>query len=162
MTFPYSDYWVDCFAWLLLICLMILMIYVPYLVDFLRCGKWREGRSKIWAEFLFHTGISVTLFWIHLSILLHGGLYLLSEQETDAVPLTGLVEEIEGVDRDHIPNRRLEYDYEEWSGWILTIDGTECVTMRKGDIAVGDRVTVKYLPQSGYVLYIEELEEGKS
>ncbi len=91
--------------------------------------------------------------------LLYGGVYLRYEKETDAVEIQGEITDIKGLEDFVFPTVKDGYGYEEKNGYEFTIDGVKCAANRKGSLKVGDYVTVKYLPKSGYILYIVETKE---
>lgn len=95
--------------------------------------------------------------------LLHGGIYLLWEKESDAVGMQGKITEITELDNYSLP--RIECDYYENlkygdpKGYEFTINSIQCTAPVKGSLKVGDYVSVTYLPKSGYVLYIDRVEQ---
>ena len=100
------------------------------------------------AAFLF-----ALLMIISQSIYLcNGGLLLLTEQEADAIKITGEVEEIDDVWRDGY-----QYYVDEegpYYGAKIEIDGTTYFMVHSGDLQVGDTVSVMVLPKSKMVLKI--------
>ena len=86
--------------------------------------------------------------------LLHGGIHLTYERESNAVELQGEILEIKELGRYSFPKLKTEYGYGETNGVQLVIDGVECTAVTRGILEVGDNVTVTFLPQSGYILSI--------
>lgn len=96
------------------------------------------------------------LFFLCMNVgrLIHGGIYLLKERESDAIVIQGQITEIEGLGRFAFPELKSQYGYGETNGVQVTINGIQCQMPVKGSFEVGDYVVVSYLPQSGYVLSI--------
>lgn len=101
---------------------------------------------------------AVVVVCIKIGILYNGGIYLRDEKETDAVVMQGEITDIRGLGEFSFPRIHGDYEYEEKNGYEFTINGVQCVFVAKGSLEVGDYVTVKYLPKSGYVLYIAETD----
>jgi len=93
----------------------------------------------------------------------HGGIYLLWERESDAVGMQGKITEITELSQYSLP--RIECDYYEDlkygdpKGYEFTINGIQCIAPVKGSLKVGNYVSVTYLPKSGYILYIDQVEQ---
>ena len=94
---------------------------------------------------------------INIGQLLHGGIYLHDEKETDAIELQGEISDIRGLSEFLFPVVKGDYLHEEKNGYEFTVNGVKCQAVLKGSLEVGDYVTVKYLPKSGYILYIAEV-----
>lgn len=45
------------------------------------------------------------------------------------------------------------------TGYEFTINGIQCTAPVKGSLKVGNYVSVTYLPKSGYILYIDKVEQ---
>lgn len=108
--------------------------------------------------------VAVLILALGLGPLLNGGFSLLSEKEVEAIEITGTIEDMQPVNYFTIPIFRGEScDYgptDKWyeaSGVEFTINGVKCKCKRKGDLQIGDEVTVKYLSKSGYILSIFEI-----
>ncbi len=99
---------------------------------------------------------------INAGVLLYGGIYLYQEEEADAVEMQGEITDIKGLGQFVFPSVKDGYGHEEKYGYEFTINGIKCMAVRKGSLKVGDYVTVRYLPKSGYILYIAETEEGSA
>ncbi len=93
---------------------------------------------------------------------MHGGIHLYYEKETDAMELQGEITNVKGLGEFVFPTVKDGYRHEEKNGYEFTINGVKCMAVRKGSLEVGDYVTVRYLPKSGYILYIAETEEGSA
>lgn len=94
-------------------------------------------------------------FFLYLSgsCLLHGGISILTEKESDAVVQTGVIEQVDEGSLPAIPTYRLSG--KTTAGYSLTIDGEAYRVMDAGDLKPGDRVQLTYLPKSRFVLSIQ-------
>ena len=105
---------------------------------------------------------SVYMIFDCTSKLASGGSSLIRENESYAIEINGEVEQISYIGKTKMPLFKTEYGYGEKSGVEISISGI----VLKGPgcimayVKVGDRVTVKYLPDSGYILSITNTEEG--
>ena len=95
------------------------------------------------------------LLALNIGYLTFGGIYLPKEKEDDAIILQGEISEIKELSRYEFPNPT---KYHELRGIQFTVNGVECAAPIKGSLEVGDTVEVVYLPKSGYVLSIQEIE----
>lgn len=84
-----------------------------------------------------------------------GGYHLITERAKDAVTVEGTIEQIQSG--SIFSNPRYSANNETSNGYILTIDGISCTSMALGTLEVGDAVSVTYMPKSGYILTIEEV-----
>ena len=100
--------------------------------------------------------VLVCSFFLCMNVgrLLHGGIHLIYERESNAVELQGEILEIKELGRYSFPELKTEYGYGETNGVQFVIDGVECTAVTRGTLEVGDNVTVTFLPQSGYILSI--------
>ena len=93
----------------------------------------------------------------------HGGIYLLREKESDAVEMQGEITEITGLNYYSLPIIECDYyenmKYGDPTGYEFTINGIQCTAPVKGSLKSGDYVSVTYLPRSGYILYIDKVEQ---
>ena len=96
---------------------------------------------------------------MEIGVLLNGGIYLRDEKETDAIEIQGEISKIRGLGQFSFPVVKGDYKHEEKNGYEFTINEIQCKAVLKGSLEVGDYVTVKYLPKSGYVLYIAEISK---
>ena len=103
---------------------------------------------------------SMCLFIGQLS---HGGIYLLREKESDAVEMQGEITEITGLNCYSLPIIECDYydnpTYGDPTGYEFTINGIQCTAPVKGSLKVGNYVSVTYLPKSGYILYIDMVQQ---
>lgn len=88
---------------------------------------------------------------IHLS---RGGAYLLWEKETDSVQITGVVEKICYV--DSVTGSKYGVSQNRGLGVSIYIEGQKYHVVSCEGVVVGDSVTVTFLPQSRFVLYLSK------
>ena len=93
-----------------------------------------------------------------MGYLAHGGIYLIGEKEEAAIALQGEISDMEELADFSFPRVKTQYEYEGYHGVQFTVNGVECAAPIKGSLEVGDTVEVVYLPKSGYVLSIQEIE----
>jgi len=117
--------------------------------------KWNWKKYGLHLLMLIGVGVVVS---IQIGILYNGGIYLHNENEADAVQMQGEITYIKGLGTFSFPRIHGDYDYEEKHGYEFTINDVQCAFVAKGSLEVGDYVTVKYLPKSGYVLYIAKID----
>ena len=92
-----------------------------------------------------------------LTLVQGGGIHLSTDRASQAETVTGTITEISKCNPFLSPRYSA---YEELSnGYRVTVEGTEntaitVTVMAKGTLAVGNRVTVTYLPKSGMALAI--------
>lgn len=160
MQFEYDQYVRACLVVPLSISLFMLsMLFLSgaYLITaILR----RKVSSRHLVDFLLAVLVCGFFLFMNVGRLLHGGIHLIYERESDAVELQGKIVEIKELGRYSFPEIKTEYGYGETNGVRFIIDGVECTAVTKGNLAVGDDVTVIYLPRSGYILSITLNDKG--
>ena len=104
---------------------------------------------------IFFLAVAIPLLNLDIGQLVSGGIYLLREKEKDAIVLQGEISEIKELANYEFPNPR---SYHESNGVQFTVNGVECAAPIKGSLEVGNTVEVVYLPKSGYILSIHEIE----
>ena len=158
MIISYEDYFGSyCIFPLFMICMFcLLLVYGGNLLR--KCIRDRETSAKKILEAVLPFGMSVVIIIQIGSILIcNGNLFLLMEKEEDAVTICGTIESIEPVDGTL---------YGQHDMYELLINHTECSAIytrsenptAKTPFKAGDYVEVLYLPRSGYILSIEELD----
>lgn len=157
MYFDYYQYYRGCLIVSIFLVLFILCMLVPTVLYYTRvalrkCISLRDGMKCV--LFVLICGFSLCM---NVGILLHGGIYMLNEKETDAVEMQGYISDIRGLGRFAFPKLKSDYGYGETNGVEFTINGVQCTAIVKGSLEVGDYVSVVYLPKSGYVLFIAEV-----
>lgn len=155
MTFAYSEYLINN---LLLPIFALAFIAVPVfkalfrlLGQLVRKESVDFGDSKAVLLLIALIVVAVILG----NILFHGGIHLIYERAASAVTTQGTIEEIQACSILESP--KYTAGGESSNGYEITIDGTTCRTMALGSLEVGDEVTVTYMPKSGFVLTIEEV-----
>ena len=136
--------------------LCLLLVYSGKLLK--KCIQNRETHIKRILEAVLPFGMSVVMIiFAGIMPLCNGGIYLLIENEEDSETLCGSIESIETVD-DPL--------YGQTSAYEFVINNTVCTAIyvptdkspAETPFKVGDYVEVHYLPRSGYILSIEEIE----
>ena len=159
MQFEYAQYVTLCLIVPILVSLFSLYVLISYLMHL----RTKIHQKKWFSRNLVNLLLVVTICSIFLSMnigrLSHGGIHLIYEREFDAVDIQGNIEEIRELGRYSFPELKTEYGYGDKNGVQFLIGGVECTAPTRGDIAVGDNVTVTFLPQSGYILSISLKEE---
>lgn len=160
MYFDYDQYVRGCLIVSVFGTMFSLFIFIASTLRFVLSLK----KQSLYEKVIFLLAILVSVFFLRMDggILLHGGIHLLTERESDAIEMQGYISEIERLDRYSFPNLDSEYKQDEVNGAEFTIDGIQCKAIAKGNLEVGDYVTVKYLPKSGFVLHISKLDEESS
>ena len=96
-------------------------------------------------------------------ILLNGGMYLFKEKEGAAVAYEGTIEEISFYNQYSFPNiSKYHHKHDELNniyGCEILVDNLTLKAPDSGDMSIGDRVLVVYLPNSKYILTINKLQE---
>ena len=97
-----------------------------------------------------------------VGILANGGAAVGHEENCDAVRMEGSIEDIENLYTFSFPKTSPKYSEREGeiSGYRFWINGISCIAFEKGNLQVGDTVTVLYLPKSRYVLEIAPIGES--
>ncbi|MDE7253854.1 MAG: hypothetical protein K2O32_13050 [Acetatifactor sp.] len=142
---------------------------VAFSIGIFYCGAWlvyvllrkqwdwrKYGFQVLW---IMGAGVLVCML---IGVLLNGGIYLRDEKETDAVEIQGEISNIRGLGSFSFPVVKGDYEHDKVNGYEFIIDGVHCKAVRKGSLEVGDYVTVKYLPKSGYVLYIAKTDKASA
>ncbi|MCM1111643.1 MAG: hypothetical protein NC399_00160 [Muribaculum sp.] len=162
MYFDYEAYRAYCFE----SPMMCVVIFSLGLVGGILGAVIKAIKKELVKEDIVFLRVGIPMVILVVSItggeLLYGGIYLYHEQETDAVEMQGEITDIKGLGDFVFPTVKDGRGYEEENGYEFTIDGVKCAANRKGSLKVGDYVTVRYLPKSGYILYIAEIEEESS
>ena len=158
MYFDYGSYKTFCFgapafgAVTFSIVILFHGLWLAYVAWSKKWNWWKNG-----PHLLLIIGMGITLC-MEVGALLNGGIYLRDEKETDAIEMHGEISDIRGLEEFTFPVVKGDYDYDKVNGYEFIIDGVHCKAVRKGSLEVGDYVTVKYLPKSGYILYIAEID----
>lgn len=156
MTFAYQDY---LFNNLLIPVLAVVFICIPLfqmvgrVIRQLVHGErpeFGDAKSKLLLILM------VVILVIIISTLFRGSIHLIYERPGDAVTIEGTIENIDKL--SSFEGVRYTSNGETTFGYQYTVDGTVCTGMALGSLEVGDEVTVTYLPNSGYVLEIQQIQ----
>lgn len=159
MYFDYAGYVRECLNIPLTSLILEIIGYIILIVIYF-CKKISFSRKRLFILFIMI--LLLESVCRDVGQLRHGGVYLIDEQETQAVREKGTVLKIEELSVYSLP--RIECDYYENlkygdpTGYELNINDVQCTAPAKGDLKVGDYVEVEYLPKSGYILYIDKVE----
>lgn len=136
---------------------IIILLHGAWLVYVAWSRKWDWRKNGFHLFMLVGLGVVVA---IQIGVLCNGGIYLREEKEVDAVEMQGEITGIKGLGQFSFPRMHSDFDEEEKTGYEFTINEIKCKFVAKGSLEVGDYVTVKYLPKSGYILYIAETDRN--
>lgn len=140
---------------------LVLLLFAAFL--FFRGGYRLIGRlSKVSflksvksnAKTLVFLAACLFLMIVNLVVLLRGGIFLLSEKETDAVEISGVIEQT--VEIDWITGGKYGTENNNGRGEALIVDGKKYYLATYGDLKAGDSVVMSVLPRSGFVLKIQK------
>ena len=159
MYFDYDGYVLGC----LTLPIQQLIFAVFAIVLIILCKSWANlPRGATVLSIIAGLGIGV-FACMYIGQLRHGGIYLYREIEADAVQMQGYITEIDELGIYSFPIIECDYyenpKYGDPNGYEFTINGILCTAPTNGSLKVGDYVEVEYLPKSGYILYIDKLEE---
>lgn len=120
----------------------------------------QNDRFKQVCTCIFGTCVVVFFFVWNALILYNGGFALLTERHADAVTVTGEITEIEGVSTFVFSKTSTDYGSGARSGARLMVNGIELTGPGVIDsrFDVGDKVTVTYMPKSGYVIAVSQIQ----
>lgn len=102
--------------------------------------------------------VCVFFIFINTSILLNGGIYLITERETDAVYTQGVIQSIEQLPQYSAP--KYQTNYGTSFGVKVNINGNNYNIITTEEFEIGTNVTIKYLPKSKFVLEMYENEKS--
>ena len=157
MVFDYNQYVSMCLIVPFFVVLFSIYMAVGVILQFIKLVL--DRRLSKYTVFTSLFALIICSFFLRMDggVLLHGGIYLLTERLSDAIEMQGYISEIEGLGQYSFPRMKSNYGYGEHNGVEFTIDGIQCTAILQGSLEVGDYVSVKYLPKSGYVLYISQI-----
>ena len=154
MQFAYSQYVEGCLILPLLVSLSALTVIILAIWRFVTV----INRHKISTGNIINLTLAVLVCGFFLCMnfgrLFCGGIHLIYERESQAIEFTGEISEIKELGRYSFPELSNGYGYSETNGVQLTIGNVKCTAVTRGQLEVGDKVTVTFLPQSGYILMI--------
>jgi len=156
MRFDYTQYFKSClllpFELIIFFGVIILIGLIPF-IRYIRTNKVEAHRLF---SFLIPILFALVAILLQIGKLANGGIYLLDEQEDDAIQVSGVIESIDALHEYEFP--RIDPGDGYYNGVLFTINGTKCKGIQKGDFEEGDLVLVTYLPKSGYILTISRAE----
>ena len=157
MQFDYEHYLRGCLLkpCAILICCCIILIPAAWKTII----KMRQGllEQKQIISFCLLSLVCATFIFRNVGILLNGGMHLVYERENAAITVSGKIEKITELDENCFPRIKSDYEYSGANGVEFKIGTAICIGAAPGELEVGDNVTVTFLPNSKYVLFIEEL-----
>ena len=162
ISINYMDYYNSCCLFPLIICVFncihIVLVVIDVVINALHHSL-KPGRSLFCIFALLILGY---LTMINAGRLLNGGWFLLNEKEEDAVTTSGIIEDI--TDNNRFIFAELGSHYKQYAntplnGVTMVIDGKQFRLVSYDSFRVGDRVIVRYLPKSKYIL---DLQSGQS
>lgn len=160
MNFEYTQYARGCLIIPILVSLFALSMLISAVSHFITVIIEHKLSSRDGINLLLPVLICSFLLCMNAGRLLHGGIHLIYERESNAVELQGEILEIRELGRYSFPELKTEYGHDVTNGIQFLIDGVECTAITRGTLAVGDKVTVIFLPRSGYILSIYPCDMG--
>ena len=150
MYFEYAQYVRGCLVTPIFASLFALSVLIPSISHFVSIIIQEKSFSRDMIKFLLVVLVCGFFLSMNVGRLLHGGIYLIYESESDAVELQGEILEIKELGRYSFPKLNTEYGHSVTANGVqLVIDGIECTAVTRGTLEVGDKVTVTFLPKSG-------------
>ncbi len=155
MRFEYSVYFrQNCIVPL---CLLVFcfIFFIPSIIRFVidlihKTADHSIGNRIKHVAFLLILSFLVT---VNLIPLVRGGIFLLSERETDAIEVEGIIEELDEL--SFLGGFKYPYEQNHGNGETIVIDGTRYYIMTYDKFQCGDCVIIKVLPKSKLILEIE-------
>ena len=149
MMFSYNTYWeVTCFLPMTFIFLMLIFL-VSYCY-----GLWKKISCAGWVpvdviKLIIIILLAVTEMFSQSKVLQNGGIYLLEESEEDVCVYTGFIEDVREPS-ERFPGFKASHRY----GADILIDGEWYFAVTCAPYAVGDQITIQYMPKSKFILSI--------
>ncbi len=169
MVFRYDDYSYFCLRQPILLFVFLSLIFIFSAVVSIKQIITKSISADKAKMFLLPLFTGIFLIRMEAGILLNGGIYLFKENETDSITVEGTVEEITPYDQfsfyslPNISKYHHEYGTDRPSNVIhgckIVVDNTILKAPEKGTLSPGDRVSVTFLPKSGYILAINKIAD---
>ena len=161
MNIDYAAYYRACFSSSVMLALFSGFFAFSVLIPLIKTIFSKERPIKNILGGTVVLMVPVFLLSLNIGTLAHGGIYLATEKETDAVEIHGTIEHIERMNEWCFPKMKgyCVYERDGSNGICFTIDGVKYQCPSMGDFRVGDRVTVVYLPKSKYILSLAFADE---
>lgn len=105
--------------------------------------------------------ISLSEFFIDSIGHLKYGIFLLVQKPINSLKTTGEIEKIKELKNPFVHNykyARRDYETENSNAHLITISGKKYYFMIKGELKVGNKVEISYLPKSTIVLEVNIIE----
>lgn len=156
MSFSYSQYLIECLILPVGIILFSLLLGCAGVLEFLRSDKFDKGIIIKAGVCLF---ICIFFLAINAGVLANGGIKLLADRENHTETVCGEIIAIDGMGRFQFPKMKSDYGYGKTNGVCISVGEIKLKAPTCGNLKVGDNVTVTFLPNSKYVLFIEKIED---
>lgn len=158
MQFPYDQYLRTSLLFPLFMIGLALVGLIPGLVHIIYVVLHNQTRQAVnFVRFFSLLFLSFAFFCVGAGRLMHGGIHLLYERESDAIFVQGETEKIDHLNMLTFPNLDCTYTDGNTHGVHITLNGVCYTAIEKGTLKIGDNVIIEYLPQSGYILNIEKV-----
>lgn len=164
MTFSYSEYLEECLVFPAILTVLFLLLFGACVYALFQAKRATKDRK-------LQIGASVVMLVLVLGLVLsqiyqihNGGLQLLKESEGDAVVLRGVVQDIRVTEEASVIGwlaARTALGSRFMTAYEFQVDGMVCRAPRCGNLQVGDTVSIRYLPHSGFVLYLEQISTAQ-
>ena len=160
MNFEYSFYQKSFLIWPIAIILITTVIIVVSAVRLIKLLTKKEKSDKKFDPLSIVSLLIPAWFLIsNIVVFANGGYCLFNENEEQAIEIVGEIQSIEAVNDMEFPLYKSDYGYGEHNGVKIVVSGQTikapgCI---ENDFSTGERVVVKYLPQSGFVLSINSI-----
>ena len=158
MTYEYNIYYrQNCIIPIILILFIgLLMVKIGWnlfkkfsTINFYQCVKENIPQCIFLIGCLFLIAINS----IHL---FRGGIYLLTEKESDVININGTIEET--IEIDFLTGSKYNVENNHGRGEAIVINGTRYYLTTYGDLKVGDNVSITVLPKSKFILEIQKTD----
>lgn len=149
MNFSYTMYFNGAFLTPLLIVIFMTFIFVSVIHSFTK-QILQHCPPIIIARSIFFLLVLILCTLPQIKCLANGGWKLITEKDADAKTSVGIVENI--VE----PSKRLSaFKINHCHGADITINGVTFFIMTAGDIHIGEPVSIKYLPNSHFIMEMQ-------
>lgn len=165
MNFDYNEYYMGClwlpisvlFFWILGLTPAVIKL-ITYVIKY---HTMPQISPQKWVAIIMVLAIFSFFICLDGGRLINGGIYLISEKESDALSTIGTIDNIELMTRYEFGELNSEYKVNEHNGVCFTIDGIQYRAIAMGTLEIGDKVEVTYLPKSSYILKIHRIEKTR-
>ena len=158
MTFEFSEYLNVDLIWPLFVMAFNLFVITVTVCSMVRAAK----KDELDRSMIIPGTIGLIVICILLAIcagpLFNGGFHLIYEREDDAVSACGTIEKIGDYPALFGNSSKYTTEYGTTFGNRLVINGKTFQIVTSGELKVGDEVKFRYLPNSGYILEIENTD----